>query len=165
MGSKRKQLKGQHSFSGLSYLAVIEKSSSGFSGFLPDVPGLIAAESDKEKLLSMLSDSLYIYLEDCVAHGEELPAPATKTYDDAELSEYETVCVSPAQPEHVSIEIDRLVGQSGLTYAEVARRMKVPRSAVTRLTSPVYRGHSMETLRKLANALGYEVEVSFKRVD
>lgn len=164
MGFKRKYQKGQNIFSSLSYLCVIEKTNSGFSAFCPDVPGLFATGDDRDELLKSLSDALYVYLDDTLNNGEAIPESNTKTYSDSELSDYELLFVSPSDPDPVSVEIDRLVNQSGLAYAEVARRMAVPRSVVNRLTSPVYHGHSMESLRKFAQALGYEVEVNFKPI-
>jgi len=149
----------------LSYLVVVEKTDTGFSAFVPDVPGVVAAAESREKLLELLSDALCLHFVRMQEDGEEVPESVTQQYEDEDLDQYEVTFVTPSQPDQVSLEIDQLVRSSGLKYADVARRMDVPRSVVSRLSSPIYRGHSMESLRKLARALGYEVEVSFKRVD
>ena len=64
-----------------------------------------------------------------------------------------------APPNPISLEIARAIGASGLTHAEVAKRLGVSRPLVSRWTHPRYTGHTVETLERLANALGKKLEV------
>jgi predicted XRE-type DNA-binding protein len=62
-------------------------------------------------------------------------------------------------PNPISLEIARAIGESGLTHAEVAQRLGVSRPLVSRWTHPRYTGHTVETLERLAYALGKKLEV------
>lgn len=77
----------------------------------------------------------------------------------------EIVYVEPAPVSVVSVAIERALREAGLSYAELARRMSVPRSVVTRITNPFYFGHTTRTLRSAAQALGREVHVSLDKAE
>lgn len=72
------------------------------------------------------------------------------------------VVAEPVEPNPVSLEVKRAIWESGLTKAEVARRMGVRPPMVSQWTNPRYRGHGVETLRRLAEALGAELEVHLR---
>jgi transcriptional regulator with XRE-family HTH domain len=61
----------------------------------------------------------------------------------------------------LSQEIRRAIQKSGLTLSEIARRMGTTESAVSRMASPRYRGHTVGSLERLAEALGARLEVRF----
>lgn len=65
----------------------------------------------------------------------------------------------PADP--VSGVVARAIAGSGLTQGEVARRSGMQQPNVARLADPQYHGHSVAALRRVAQALGQEVEVRF----
>ncbi len=67
---------------------------------------------------------------------------------------------SPANP--ISEMLARAIVQSGLSKAEVARRLGVPRTLVTRWTHPRYAGHTVETLERIARVLGGTLEVNIE---
>ena len=48
-----------------------------------------------------------------------------------------------------------------MRQAELARRIGSSRSAVNRLVNPFYWGHSLDVLRRVAEALDAEVQVKF----
>lgn len=142
-----------------SYLCVVEETSSGYSAFLPDVPGVVAAAADIENLVVLLRDALCLHLLD----DPEPPKAVTEKFEDPEIEVFRQFFVEPSDPEQISLLIDALVKESGINRAELARLMDIPKSSISRLTNPIYRGHSMTTLRKIADALGYEVEVTFRK--
>ncbi len=69
--------------------------------------------------------------------------------------------LTPA-PDPVSRELNRVICESGRSKADVARMLGVKPPQVSQWTSPHYHQHGMETLRRVADALGLEVEVKFK---
>ncbi len=75
-------------------------------------------------------------------------------FKSAPLLESEAKIANP-----VSLEITRAIRESGLTHAQLAERMGVSRPLVTRWTHPQYHGHTVETLERLARALGKVLEV------
>lgn len=71
----------------------------------------------------------------------------------------------PAKPNPVSSELEQLLRERGMTHAELARRLGVSRPAVSRMLSPEYDAHSLPTLRRIADALGVQLEISFRKKD
>lgn len=69
----------------------------------------------------------------------------------------------PLEADPVSAEVVGAIRASGLTQAEIARRMGTQQPQVARLADPNYHGHSLDSLRKLAAALGLEVEVRLRK--
>lgn len=55
------------------YLIVIEKSSSGFSAYSPDVYGCIATGSSLEDTLANMESTLEFHLEGLLEDGEPIP--------------------------------------------------------------------------------------------
>ena len=68
---------------------------------------------------------------------------------------------SPDSPSAVSLKLEQLLRQQGITHAELARRLGVSRPAVSRMLSPSYDGHSVPSLRRIADALGLELKIDF----
>lgn len=54
--------------------------------------------------------------------------------------------------------------RAGLTQAQLAKMVGTTKSAISRIEDSNYHGHSMAMLRRIGNALGYQVSVSFKPV-
>lgn len=62
----------------------------------------------------------------------------------------------------VAVEIAYFREKRGLTQAELAKQVNTSQSAIARLENPDYKGYSINTLRKVADALGLELVVSFR---
>lgn len=69
---------------------------------------------------------------------------------------------TPTAPDPVSAELSRIIRESGRSKADVARLLGVKPPQVSQWTNPNYHQHGLETLRRVAEALGMEVEVRFK---
>ncbi len=63
------------------------------------------------------------------------------------------------------MEVGGLIHQAreaaGLTQRELAERVGTTQSVISNLESAEYQGHSMPMLRRIADALGMSVQVSF----
>jgi DNA-binding XRE family transcriptional regulator len=55
--------------------------------------------------------------------------------------------------------------RSGLTQAQLAKRLHTTQAAISRLESPTYRSHSLATLRKYLKATGSKMVIRFERSD
>ncbi|WP_293914928.1 helix-turn-helix transcriptional regulator [Deinococcus sp.] len=66
---------------------------------------------------------------------------------------------TPQTPDPVSLELRRVLRESGLSGAEIAARLGIKPPLVSRWLSPNYHQHGMETLRRIADALDMDVEV------
>lgn len=61
----------------------------------------------------------------------------------------------------VALQIARMRQEAGISQKELARKLGTSQQQVSRLESPVYEGHSLSMLRRVAHALGAEVRVTF----
>ena len=62
----------------------------------------------------------------------------------------------------MALQIAALREKAGLSQKELARKLKTSQQQISRLESPSYEGHSLSMLRRVADALGATVRVSFE---
>ena len=62
----------------------------------------------------------------------------------------------------VALDIARLREKAGLSQKELANRLGTTQQQISRLESPVYEGHSLGMLRRVAAALDAHVKVVFE---
>lgn len=149
-----------------AYWAIIEGEGDNYGAFVPDVGGAVGAGSSPEEALAGVRESLAVMLADLEMRGEPLPAPTPK--EQLDVSEfgpeepYRFALVEPASLSPVSLAIEGALRRSGVSKAELARRMNIPRSTASRITDPFYWGHSSDTLRRVAEALNADMRVTFQ---
>ena len=61
----------------MKYVAIIEKAGNGYSAYLPDLPGCIAAADTHEETEQLIRDGAMYYLEELRDTGQPIPEPAT----------------------------------------------------------------------------------------
>ena len=61
----------------------------------------------------------------------------------------------------IAMEIYHLREQAGLTQKQLADKVGTRQSVISRLEDADYRGHSLEMLRRIAEALDYRLEIRF----
>ena len=59
----------------MKYTVIIEKGSSSYSAYAPDLPGCIAAADTREEVLPLITEAVEIYLEEMRKDGLPLPVP------------------------------------------------------------------------------------------
>jgi predicted RNase H-like HicB family nuclease len=57
------------------FLIVIEKTSTGYSAYSPDVPGCIATASRRKTVESRISQAIQFHIEGLRQEGYEIPKP------------------------------------------------------------------------------------------
>ena len=62
----------------------------------------------------------------------------------------------------VALQIAALREQAGLSQKELAKILKTSQQQISRLESPSYEGHSLGTLRRVAEALHARVRIVFE---
>lgn len=62
----------------------------------------------------------------------------------------------------VALQIAALRQKAGLSQKEFAKRLKTSQQQVSRLESPNYEGHSLSTLRRIADVLDADIRVVFQ---
>ena len=59
----------------MRYAVVIEKAGSGYSGYVPDLPGCVATGASVAKVKSALAEVIPFHLDGLRASGEVVRAP------------------------------------------------------------------------------------------
>jgi len=62
----------------------------------------------------------------------------------------------------VALQIAALRTQAGLSQKDLAKLLKISQQQISRLESPGYEGHSLSTLRRVAQVLHARVRVTFE---
>lgn len=57
-----------------SYVALIEKTGTGYSAHVPDLPGCIAAAGTYGETVSLIHEAIEFHIEGMILHGEHVPA-------------------------------------------------------------------------------------------
>ncbi|MCX7171739.1 MAG: type II toxin-antitoxin system HicB family antitoxin [Proteobacteria bacterium] len=63
----------------MRYMVVIEKGSSSYGAFVPDLPGCIAVGETEAEALALIEEAIQFHLEDMRAGGLQIPSPASKS--------------------------------------------------------------------------------------
>jgi predicted RNase H-like HicB family nuclease len=63
----------------MRYAVVIEKAGNGFSAYVPDLPGCVAAGEDLAATERLVREAIEFHLEGMRLHGESIPEPSTVT--------------------------------------------------------------------------------------
>lgn len=71
---------GEFRFKNLMTFAVVfEKTDTGYSAHVPDLPGCIAAGADIEETLQLIREAVEMHLEGIREDGDPIPQPTTIT--------------------------------------------------------------------------------------
>ncbi len=62
----------------MKYTAIIEKTSTGYSAYLPDVPGCVATGRTLSSVRRNIEEALRFHLEGLHIEGEPLPVSSSK---------------------------------------------------------------------------------------
>lgn len=142
----------------MQYLAILTHHQGQWTGILPDLD-LRASGTTEEDVRQRLGVQAGELLTLYVAQGLEWPPIRTKDFTDLAdddrpaANEARVYWIEPVSPNPVSLAIDQAIRRSGKTEVEVARLMGTSPAALHRMTHPQYEGHSLLTLRKLAQVL------------
>jgi predicted RNase H-like HicB family nuclease len=61
------------------YLVIFEKTRSGYSCYVPDLPGCVATGKTKENAEKNIAEAIQFHLEGMEAEGLKLPVPKTES--------------------------------------------------------------------------------------
>ncbi len=62
----------------MKYLVVLESSESGFSAYVPDLPGCIAAASSHDEVVALIREAIEFHIEGMKEAGEPVPPPTSQ---------------------------------------------------------------------------------------
>jgi predicted RNase H-like HicB family nuclease len=62
----------------MKYLIIYEKTETGYSAYVPDLPGCIAAGSSFEETAELMRGAIQMHLEAMREDGDAIPEPSTR---------------------------------------------------------------------------------------
>jgi predicted RNase H-like HicB family nuclease len=62
----------------MKYLVVVEKSRTGFSAYVPDLPGCVAAAETRSELVPLIREAIEFHIEGLKQAGEPVPQPTSQ---------------------------------------------------------------------------------------
>ncbi|MBE2217387.1 MAG: type II toxin-antitoxin system HicB family antitoxin [Ignavibacteria bacterium] len=62
---------------GVEYLVVFEKTKTGYSAYVPDLPGCAAAGKTKAETEKLIKEAIEFHIEGMILQGEKIPVPST----------------------------------------------------------------------------------------
>ena len=62
----------------MDYLVIIEKTGTGYSGYVPDLPGCITVGDTKEEVKAHMKEAIQLHLKGMREDGLEVPPPSTE---------------------------------------------------------------------------------------
>lgn len=104
----------------LAYLAIVEAGPDGYSAYVPDLPGCVAAADTRDEVIQLLREAIPLHLEAMQQNGDPIPSPTTTavTIDVAANVLTQGVVKQPPTPEE------------WLTMTQVAEALGMHRTAV-----------------------------------
>jgi predicted RNase H-like HicB family nuclease/DNA-binding XRE family transcriptional regulator len=145
----------------MRYKALVFREGSSWLAEFPDCPGCQTFADSEEELSGMAKDALEGWLEAHLVDGQAPPRPSR---NHGAAPRGRTVMEVPVSPRlAVALRIRWERQRARLTQGELALRAGVTQQQIAKLEHPD-ENPSIGTLAKVADALGLELEVSFRRV-
>lgn len=145
--------------------AVVQLEHNWSAGALQWQAAITTASRDE--LNRLMAQQVALYLYDCELEGSSpsIPKPERElpldTYRDNDHP-FDVVYIEPAPLSTFAVAIEKAMREEGISQADLARRMRTPASVVSRITDPLYFGHTSKTLRAVADALGRDLRVTLE---
>lgn len=147
----------------MQYLIVLEPGPTNWSAYAPDLPGVVAAAKDEQTTERLMREALALHLYEMTQDNDPLPTPTStpEHYPDREATDVARM-VEPAPLNPVSLEVERVLRANGKSLRQLAQEIGIAQPTLSRLQNPFYWGHSLASLRQLAEALGVNLQVKFQ---
>jgi DNA-binding XRE family transcriptional regulator/predicted RNase H-like HicB family nuclease len=142
------------------YAAVVRKEKRALLAEFPDCPGCQTFAERGQDMAVMAGEALEGWLEAHLSEGEVPPRPSARAPKAPHGAEVLWVEV-PARLA-IKLYLRWARQEAGLTQAELARRAGISQQMISRLEDPDH-NPTLETLEKVARALGVRLRVSLER--
>lgn len=137
----------------LAYTVKLEPDDNGtLLVTCPDLPGVVTFGEDRDDAISHARNAIEEWLAGLIDDGLDIPAPRRKV----SARHHATVALSALTK--LKVELYRALRSSGITRAELARRLDWNRESVDRLFRLDHRSR-LEQLEAAFRALGRQVDV------
>lgn len=65
---------------GMGYTVVIEKTRTGYSAYVPDLPGCVAVARTAAKVRKLIAEAVELHVQDMRQRGRKIPKPTTVSH-------------------------------------------------------------------------------------
>ena len=62
----------------MKYLVVVEQGDSGFSAYVPDLPGCVAAADNRVEVVELIQEAIEFHIEGLMESGDPVPPPMSQ---------------------------------------------------------------------------------------
>jgi predicted RNase H-like HicB family nuclease len=69
----------------MRYAILVDKTPTGYSAHVPDLPGCVAAGETREETLQLIREAIALHIEGMRLHGETVPEP-TSSFEYVEVA-------------------------------------------------------------------------------
>jgi predicted RNase H-like HicB family nuclease len=63
----------------MRYLAILERSRSGWGAHVPDLPGCVAVAETKVKVIELIREAVDLHVDSLRATGDTVPRPSSES--------------------------------------------------------------------------------------
>ncbi|TVS18721.1 MAG: type II toxin-antitoxin system HicB family antitoxin [Gammaproteobacteria bacterium] len=63
----------------MKYLIVIEKTTTGYSAYSPDLPGCVSTGASEEAVVANMQEAIAFHLEGLAEDGQPIPPPSSRS--------------------------------------------------------------------------------------
>lgn len=60
------------------YAVIIERGSTSYGAYVPDLPGCIAVGQTKAEVERLIAEAISLHIESLVEHGDPVPEPSSE---------------------------------------------------------------------------------------
>lgn len=99
----------------LTYLAVFEPTETGYSVYIPDLPGCVSYGEDFEEAQKQVAEALGLHIYGMEKDGDEIPVPSKVPQVDPETAAGYLVSPVTVFPDLVRNELDNRAVKTNLT--------------------------------------------------
>ena len=117
------------------------EEGGGFYVSFPDVPGALTCGDSREEALEMAEDALVVMLGAYVDCAETIPVPSPP-------AEYQELVALPPVVA-AKLALYTAMREQGVSQSELANRLGLKESAVTKLLDPDYGSHMTQVMNAL----------------
>lgn len=61
----------------MRYTVIYEKTSTGYSAYVPDLPGCVSAGATLDQTIELIREAIQVHLDGLREDGEPIPSPTT----------------------------------------------------------------------------------------
>ena len=63
----------------MRYLVVVEKGTTSFGAYVPDLPGCVAVGDSRDEVLALIHEAIEFHLEGLREDGQPIPPPSSSS--------------------------------------------------------------------------------------